>query len=105
MSSKDSHPPKSTRHWGTMFLGLIVAGIFIIAVFTYQVKSTEWAVVTTLGNISNLDSQGKFIDRGAGLFPKWPYPIQKIVKFDRRNRSFSGNVGKLEETLTKTIYN
>jgi len=83
-----------------MFLGLIVAGIFIIAVFTYQVKSTEWAIVTTLGNITSLDSQGKYIDRGAGLFPKWPYPIQKIEKFDKRNRCFSGSIGKLEETLT-----
>ena len=100
MSSKERQTPKTTRHWGTMFLGLIVAGIFIIAVFTYQVKSTEWAVVTTLGNITSLDSQGKFIDRGAGLFPKWPYPIQKVERFDKRNRCFGGNIGKLEETLT-----
>ena len=100
MSSKESQTSKSTRHWGTMFLGLIVAGIFIIAVFTYQVKSTEWSVVITLGDITSLDSQGKFVDRGAGLFPKWPWPIQKIEKFDRRNRCFSGSIGKLEETLT-----
>ncbi len=100
MSSKENQTPKSTRHWGTMFLGLIVAGIFIIAVFTYQVRSTEWALVFTLGNITNVDSQGKYVDSGAGLFPKWPWPIQKIEKFDRRNRCFGGSIGKLEETLT-----
>jgi membrane protease subunit HflC len=100
MTAENRNEPKIKRHWGTMLLGLTVAAVFLIAVFSYQVKSTEWAVVTTLGNISGIDSKGAYVDPGAGLFPRWPYPIQIIYKFDRRIRCFSGNVGSIEETLT-----
>lgn len=81
------------KHWPTMLLGLIVAVIFIIAIFSFQVRSTEKAVITTFGKITDV--------KGAGLHARWPYPIQSLHKFDIRLRCFDGNVGKIEETFTK----
>ncbi len=88
---------KKTRHWGTMFLGAIVAALFLIIIFSFQVKTTECAVVSTLGRLSTVDSPG--------WHWRWPYPIQSIHKFDNRVRCFEGSAGKLEETLTKNGQN
>lgn len=73
-------------------LGIAVVAIFGTAIFSYQVQSTERAVVLTFGSISRV--------RDPGLHFRWPLPIQKIVKYDIRLRCFDGNIGKLEETTT-----
>lgn len=82
------------NHWPTMLLGAVVAIVFLFSIFTYQVDSTEVAVVTTFGKMSeNIET--------AGLKFRIPFPIQKIYKYDNRLRCFDGNTGKLEETFTK----
>jgi len=84
-------------HWPTILLGIIVASVFLVAIFSYQLKSTDYAVISTLGNVKE--------EKLPGLHSRWPYPIQKIYKFDNRQRSFEGSVGKIEETLTKDQHN
>lgn len=76
-----------------MLLGFAVAAIFLIAIFSYQVSTTEKAVVITLGKIDEKV-------REPGLHFRWPYPIQKVMKYDTRLRCYDGNIGKLEETPT-----
>jgi len=80
------------QHWPTLLLGLIVSVIFLLAIFTFQVKSTESVVITTLGKISGV--------KDAGLHFCWPYPFQKIHRFDNRFHCFDGSTGKIEETYT-----
>ena len=75
-----------------MLLGFAVAAIFLIAIFSYQVPTTERAVVLTLGKITSVE--------GPGLHFRWPLPIQKVMKYDTRLRCFDGNIGQLEETPT-----
>ena len=82
----------STLHWPTALLGVVVAAIFLLAIFSYQVMATEKAVVMTFGNITEVT--------GPGLHFRLPLPIQHIVKYDVRSRCFDGNIGKLEETMT-----
>jgi membrane protease subunit HflC len=65
-----------------------------LVLVTFQVSETECAVMTTLGNIE------KKADLKPGLHFRWPYPFQRVYKFDRRLRCFEGNAGKLEETST-----
>lgn len=83
---------ESKLHWPTALLGVVVAAIFLLAIFSYQVMATEKAVVMTFGNITEVT--------GPGLHFRWPLPIQTIVKYDVRNRCFDGNIGKFEETMT-----
>lgn len=93
----ETHVHEKNQHWPTIFLGLIVACIFLVAIFSYQVKETEVAVVTTFGKISGI--------KEAGLHFRLPYPVQDVIRFDNRFRCFNGSVGKLEEVLTKDAKN
>ena len=81
------------KHWPTMLLGLIVAAILLVAVFSFQLPQTEVAVVTTFGRPELVSEPG--------LHFRWPYPFQRVYNFDKRVRCFSGGEGKLEETMTK----
>ncbi len=80
------------KHWPTMLLGVVVAAILLVAVFSYQLNQTESAVVTTFGRPVAVTEPG--------LHFRWPFPFQKIHKFDHRIRCFEGGAGKLEETMT-----
>jgi membrane protease subunit HflC len=84
---------KFLEHWPTVFFGLIVGAILLVAVFSYQLSETETAVVTTLGRVEKYTPE-------AGLHFRWPFPFQRIYRFDHRIRCFEGGSGKLEETMT-----
>ena len=85
------------KHWPTMLLGFIVAAILLVAVFSFQLPQTQYAVVTTFG-------KPKLVTE-PGLHFRWPYPFQRVYTFDKRVRCFSGGEGKLEETMTKDGHN
>jgi len=94
MSKNDSEKvAKVPVYWSTILLGLIVAAIFLVAIFSFQVQETERALVITWGKITG--------ECGPGLHLRWPLPIQEIVKYDIRERCFEGNTGNLEETMTQ----
>ena len=46
------------KHWPTMLLGVVVAVILLIAVFSYQLNQTESAVVTTFGSPAAVTDPG-----------------------------------------------
>lgn len=85
------------KHWPTMMLGLIVAVILLTAVFSFQLNQTEVAIITTFGRPSVVTE--------AGLHFRWPFPFQKVYRFDKRIRCFEGSTGKLEETATRDGHN
>ena len=80
------------KHCPTILLGLVVAAILLVAVFSYQLNQTESAVVTTFGRPTEITEPG--------LHFRWPFPFQRIYRFDKRVRCFDGSSGKLEETMT-----
>lgn len=81
------------RHTPTIILGVVVAIIFLLTIFTFQVNTTEYAVVTTFGKITSTNLP-------PGLHFRLPYPIQQVTKYDNRYRCFDGTIGKIEETYT-----
>lgn len=84
------------RQTATFAIGLLLFVVFGLLLFTFQVRVTEVAVVTTFGRPS-----GSGITE-PGLYFKWPWPIQKIHRFDRRTHNFES---KYEETLTADSFN
>jgi membrane protease subunit HflC len=62
-------------------LTLVCLGALLSFAFTYQVRFTEAAVLTTFGRASEED-----IKRDPGLRFKWPYPVQSVTKYDTRLR-------------------
>lgn len=75
----------------TLVTGVILAVIFGLMLFAFQVRTTEVAVVTTFGKFSKSITE-------PGLYARLPWPIQKIYHFDNRIQNFEG---KLEPTTTK----
>jgi membrane protease subunit HflC len=70
--------------------GVILVGL-LVSLFTFTVDATECAVVTQWGRpVRTIDDPG--------LNLKWPPPIQKVNRFDRRLQLFES---RLVEFLTK----
>ncbi len=79
----------------TLFIGALLMLIVGLLLFTFQVRKSEVAVVTTFGKPT-----GDITEPGAYL--KWPWPIQKVYKFDQRVQNFED---KLTEGLTQDSFN
>ena len=91
---KDAPKPEKKKGYylPTILLGIIVAVIFLLAIFTFQVPATERALVLTMGKITR--------EAEPGLHLRLPLPFQQVIRYDIRKRSFDGNIGHLEETTT-----
>lgn len=79
----------------TVVVGAILILVFFLLLFTFQVRTTEVAVVTTFDKASGYVTE-------PGLKLKWPQPIQKVYKFDKRIQNFEDD---FEESLTRDNFN
>jgi membrane protease subunit HflC len=75
----------------TLVAGLLVAGIFFAMLVCFQVRQTEYVVVTTFGKYARTIDQPGFGWRA-------PWPIQSLHRFDNRIRNFER---KYEQTSTQ----
>lgn len=83
------------RNLITILTAAVLVVIFILLLFTFQVRKSQVAVVTTFGQISGPP-------RKPGLHLRWPWPIQQVYKFDQRIQTFTD---KMSENLTKDSIN
>jgi membrane protease subunit HflC len=79
----------------TLIIGLLLILIFGLLLFTFQVRTTQVAVVTTFGKPTRPITEPK-------LYFKWPWPIQKVWWFDRRVQNFED---QLTQGLTHDSFN
>ena len=84
-----------------IIVGAVLVVIFALLLFTFQVRQSEVAVVTTFGRITGPPCQ-------PGLHLKWPWPIQQVYKFDERIQDFqdkfSENFTADNITLIMSVY-
>ena len=78
-----------------IIVGAVLVVIFALLLFTFQVRQSEVAVVTTFGRITGPPCQ-------PGLHLKWPWPIQQVYRFDERIQDFQD---KFSENLTADSIN
>jgi len=78
------------RNLVTLITAAVLILIFLLLLFTFQVRQSERAVVTTFGRITGAS-------REPGLHLRWPWPIQQVHKFDERIQNFQDT---FNETLT-----
>ena len=66
----------------TIVIAAVLVVIFALLLFTFQVRQSEVAVLTTFGKpaAANLDQPN--------LYFKWPWPIQQVYRFDQRVQNF-----------------
>jgi membrane protease subunit HflC len=66
----------------TVIIAAVLVVIFALLLFTFQVRQSEVAVLTTFGKpaANNIDQPN--------LYFKWPWPIQQVYRFDQRVQNF-----------------
>lgn len=79
----------------TLIIGAIVLVIFVLLLFTFQVRQSEVVVVTRFGKPQ------RTLDK-PGLKLRWPWGIEMIHRFDQRVQNFED---KFTEGLTQNGYN
>jgi len=79
------------RNVMTLAIAAVLIVIFGLLLFVFQVRKSEVAVVTTFGK-----PDPRPYDQPGAYF-KWPWPIQKVYKFDQRIQNFED---KFSENLT-----
>ena len=73
-----------------MVFGLLIASLFILMQLLVIVREGEVAVITQLGRpVRSLTE--------AGLYKRWPWPVQRVYRYDNRVRTLQGS---FEEALT-----
>jgi membrane protease subunit HflC len=79
----------------TLVIGLLLILVFALLLFTFQVRTTMVAVVTTFGKPTRPITE-------PGFYWKAPWPIQKVWSFDRRVQNFED---PLTQGLTQDSFN
>ena len=71
-------------------IGAFLAILLVLLMIFFIVSEGEVAIVTTLGKVDRPVTD-------AGLYPRWPWPIQRVHTYDARFHLLSGT---LEQSLT-----
>jgi membrane protease subunit HflC len=66
----------------TLTIAAVLLVIFALLLFTFQVRQSEVVVVSTFLKPTATETN-------AGLYTKWPWPIQSINRFDSRVQTFA----------------
>jgi membrane protease subunit HflC len=80
----------------TLVIGALLLIVAALLLFTFQVRKSEVAVVTTFGRPTRPITE-------PGAYFKAPWPIQNVYKFDQRVQNFEND--KLTEGLTRDSFN
>lgn len=89
------------RNLITLLTAAVLIVIFVLLLFTFQVRQSQVAVVTTFGRTTGVYPPG--------LHLRWPWPIQQVYKFDQRIQTFTdrfseGLLTKDNITLITSVY-
>src|ERR1700744_6604707 len=86
----------------TVVVGIAIVIIFALLLFTFQVRQSAIALVTTFGKPS-----AKPITE-PGLYFKLPWPIQRVYRFDNRVQNFEDKFSQSytadNNSLILTVY-
>lgn len=74
----------------TFLIATVLLVIFVLLLFTYQVRQSEVVVVSRF--LKPITTKNE-----PGLYFKWPWPVDSINRFDSRTQTFED---KLSENLT-----
>lgn len=90
------------HHWPIVALACAVLVIFLIALMTFQVKETEYAVIKTFGK-AKTNANGDIITYSPGLHFKWPF-VDQVWRHDKRLQCYELTKGHLEQLTTHDQY-
>ncbi len=85
----------------SLALGIALLVLFCGYLVTYKVNFDETALITTFGKASEKSLKNRD-GEGAGLYLKWPWPIQQVIRFDRRLQVLEDRLEQ-QETSDKQV--
>ena len=74
------------RRVGMILVAILVVVILLVSTVAFTVPSTEIVLVKTFGKTTSVYDGN--VGEQAGLKFKWPYPIQRVVRYDARTFVF-----------------
>ena len=80
----------------TIIIGILLIIIFGLWLFVFQVRKSEVVLITTFGKPT------RTITEPGGPYFKWPWPIERVYRFDQRIQNFDD---KFDEAQTSDHYN
>jgi len=83
-------------------LGVITIVVLLLYMFSFVVPFNETVLVTTFGRADQAGIRNAEGDE-SGLFWRWPWPIQKLYRFDRRIRVLSESLEQQETSDRQVI--
>lgn len=86
------------RNRSTLLVGAIIIVVIVFMMCAFQVRFTETAVVTRFDTIDRLVGPDE-----AGLHFKWPWPFERVHRYDTRLRTFDTEFRQLGTEDQKTI--
>jgi modulator of FtsH protease HflC len=72
----------------TIAIAALLLVIFALLLFTYQVRQSEVVVVSTF-------NKPTLTITNAGLYFKWPWPVQSLNRFDQRVQTFEDKFSEI----------
>jgi membrane protease subunit HflC len=91
-------------HYGMFLLALLVVALLLVSTVAYTVDFTEYALIKTFGQTTaRIDGREQ-----AGLKFKWPWPVQRLVRYDARTAVFEDTANEVatsdKQNLLVTMY-
>ncbi len=86
------------RNLPSVLAAMALLAVLALYMCTFQVRFNEVAIVKTFGRADAT----RDVKRKPGLYPRWPWPIQSVEKFDTRIRILEDTI---EETPTRDSKN
>ena len=86
----------------TLIIGGGIILILLLIMFTYTVPFDHAAVVQTFGQ-ADIESVRNADGKGAGLYLRWPWPIQNVRLFDRRIQTLEVELEERQTRDEKTV--
>ena len=91
------------RSLPSLITGVLLALLLVLYMVTFQVRSTEVAVVRTFGQArAPQEGDPGSVRTEAGLYWKWPWPVQQVSIYDNRIQ-MTGLVGEEVSIGDKTV--
>lgn len=91
-------------HYGMFLLALLVVVLLLASTVAYTVDFTEYALIKTFGQ-TTAEINGR---EQAGLKLKWPWPVQRLVRYDARTALFEDTANEVatsdKQNLLVTMY-
>lgn len=72
----------------TLATAFVLVVIFLLLLFTFQVRQTQVAVVTNFGKFARTVTD-------PGLYFRWPWPVQNVYKLENRMQTYEGQFAQL----------